>query len=150
MKRIFGKSKLELLLKVFELSETSRECCVYEYVIEKLIIFLREKYEVTATYLKQNSKFLTSLSLWRKSINLMLKISLRMQSDMCWWIGSKFVSLSSCSRIFSNSHEFRWERQVQDDDHKESWVLQSIQSCWLQIRLSGSIISPTQHIEMIC
>ena len=61
MKRIFGKSKLELLLKVFELSETSRECCVYEYVIEKLIIFLREKYEVTATYLKQNSKFLTPL-----------------------------------------------------------------------------------------
>ena len=45
MKRIFGKSKLELLLKVFE-EEHSRECHVYEYVIEKLIIYLREKYEV--------------------------------------------------------------------------------------------------------
>ena len=46
MKRIFGKSKLELLLKVFE-KEHSRECCVYEYIIEKLIIYLREKYEVS-------------------------------------------------------------------------------------------------------
>ena len=46
MKRIFGKSKLELLLKVFE-EEHSRECYVYEYVIEKLIIYLREKYDVS-------------------------------------------------------------------------------------------------------
>ena len=45
MKRIFGKSKLELLLKVFE-KEHSRECAVYEYIIEKLIIYLREKYDV--------------------------------------------------------------------------------------------------------
>ena len=46
MKRIFGKSKLELLLKVFE-EEHSRECYVYEYVIEKLIIYLRAKYDVS-------------------------------------------------------------------------------------------------------
>ena len=46
MKRIFGKAKLELLLKVFE-EEHSRECYIYEYVIEKLITYLQEKYDVS-------------------------------------------------------------------------------------------------------
>ena len=46
MKRIFGKAKLELLLKVFE-DEHSRECYIYEYVIEKLITYLQEKYDVS-------------------------------------------------------------------------------------------------------
>ena len=44
MKRIFGKAKLELLLKVVE--HGNRESSVYECVIEKLIAYLSEKYEV--------------------------------------------------------------------------------------------------------
>ena len=46
IKRILGKSKLELLFKVSEV-EHNREYNVYEYVIEKLIIYLREKYDVS-------------------------------------------------------------------------------------------------------
>ena len=44
MKRIFGKSRLELVLTVFE--ENHRECFVYETFLESLICYLREKYQV--------------------------------------------------------------------------------------------------------
>ena len=44
LKRIFGKSKLELLLQIFE--ENHPECVVYESFVEKLISYLREKYQV--------------------------------------------------------------------------------------------------------
>ena len=46
MKRIFGKSRLELVLTVFE--ENHRECFVYETFLESLICYLREKYQVQA------------------------------------------------------------------------------------------------------
>ena len=44
MRRIFGKSRLELVLTVFE--ENHRECAVYETFLERLICYLREKYQV--------------------------------------------------------------------------------------------------------
>ena len=44
MKRIFGKSRLELVLTVFE--EDHRECVVYETFFESLIGYLGEKYQV--------------------------------------------------------------------------------------------------------
>ena len=44
MKRIFGKSRLELVLTVFE--ENHRECFVYETFFESLICYLRKKYQV--------------------------------------------------------------------------------------------------------
>ena len=44
MRRIFGKSRLELVLTVFE--ENHRECFVFETFLESLICFLREKYQV--------------------------------------------------------------------------------------------------------
>ena len=44
MRRIFGKTKLEIKLKVVE--HGNRESLIYELVIEELIIYLREKYEV--------------------------------------------------------------------------------------------------------
>ena len=45
MKRIFGNTKLELLLKVAE--KGNHESIIYESVIEELIIYLKEKYEVS-------------------------------------------------------------------------------------------------------
>ena len=47
MKRIFGKAKLELILKVVEHGE--KEISIYELVIEKLIAYLGEKYQVPNT-----------------------------------------------------------------------------------------------------
>ena len=44
LKRIFGKSKLELVLQMFE--ENHPECVIYESYVEKLISYLREKYQV--------------------------------------------------------------------------------------------------------
>ena len=44
MKRVFGKTKVEILLKAVE--HGNRESLIYETVIEELIIYLREKYEV--------------------------------------------------------------------------------------------------------
>ena len=44
MKRMFGKSKLELLLKVVD--HGNRESLINETIIEEMIIYLREKYEV--------------------------------------------------------------------------------------------------------
>ena len=44
MKRIFGISRLEVLLKVVE--QGNRESLIYETIIEEFIIYLRGKYEV--------------------------------------------------------------------------------------------------------
>ena len=45
MKRIFGKTKLDLLLKTFD--SNSREYLIYENVLENMIGYLREKYKVS-------------------------------------------------------------------------------------------------------